>query len=149
MIFVTVGTTSFDQLIKMVDGYFDEDKNTDDIVFQIGSGSYQPKHGEFFTFRPSIDELINSADIVITHGGSTVLSLLLLKKKFVAVANTDLADDHQTKFLKKINQVIPILWTNNLEDLPGLINECIEGNIESVDSKNFKSLMQDIMKYIL
>ncbi|MCO5577003.1 hypothetical protein L7F22_030825 [Adiantum nelumboides] len=79
-VFVTVGTTLFDALVRAVDkpeckaalacqGY-------SSLVFQIGRGSYLPSKEDdvggllkvdFFTFSPDLKEHLSSADLVISH----------------------------------------------------------------------------------
>ena len=73
-IFVTVGTTSFDELIKTIDseeflravrraGY-------DSIVAQIGRGTYVPTTIDYYRFKPSLDDDFAAADLVISHAGA-------------------------------------------------------------------------------
>ena len=121
MIFVTVGTTHFDGLVRKVDELRKLDCLRTEAVCQIGSGSYEPEACEFFRFRPSIESWIDEADLVICHGGATVMSLLHKKKRFVALANTELAGDHQTKFLTRLAQSVNFPWGRDVDDLSVLI----------------------------
>ncbi|HRX22429.1 MAG TPA: PssE/Cps14G family polysaccharide biosynthesis glycosyltransferase [Syntrophomonadaceae bacterium] len=121
MIFVTVGTTHFDRLIKSVDELVGKGAILEPVTCQIGSGQYIPKYCEYFRFNRSLDDWLSRASLVICHGGSSVFHLLIMGKLFVAVANTDLADDHQTKLLKDLEKSIPLLWTNHLQELEKLI----------------------------
>ena len=117
MIFVTVGTTHFDPLIREVDRLAELARLPGPIECQIGSGSYEPRHCAFFRFRPSIDDLLAAADLIISHGGATVFSLLALGKRFVAVPNTELADDHQTKLLVHLAKHVSLHWAPKVSDL--------------------------------
>jgi UDP-N-acetylglucosamine transferase subunit ALG13 len=122
VIFITVGTFQFNALIEKVDAMVANGELHGPVVCQIGSGSYVPGHCEYFRFKPSIDEFIEKASLVICHGGTgSVCSLLASEKPFIAVANTFLADDHQTQFLLRLNRLASFLWTRDLEDLPALI----------------------------
>ncbi|TVO62890.1 glycosyltransferase [Denitromonas ohlonensis] len=144
MIFVTVGTTHFDPLIEVVDTLVADGQLAGPIIFQIGSGRYEPKNGSFFRFKPSIDEELDAADLVITHGGITVLSLLAQRKRFVAVANTALADDHQTHYLAFLEKQSTIVWTNDL----GAIGECVAGVLDSEPARlEAPSLVSDLLEY--
>jgi UDP-N-acetylglucosamine transferase subunit ALG13 len=73
--------------------------------------------------RPSIEDLIASASLVITHGGATVIQLLLAGKNFVAFPNPRGAGDHQTVFLRELAEVTDISWSKDVTDLARLIEE--------------------------
>lgn len=124
MIFVTVGTHRFDALIKAVDELAGSGLLPDPVVYQIGSGEHLPSHGEYFRFERGLQDRIDSASLVICHGGTgTVFSLLNSGKPFVAVANRALAHDHQSQFLARIAGIADILWTKDLSELPELIEK--------------------------
>ena len=83
MILVLLGTNpySFSRLIKAVDNYA---ANTGEkIIIQLGYSKLQPRNLHFFDFK-SHDEilaLIQSADLIIAHGGyGTVYDCLVQKK---------------------------------------------------------------------
>lgn len=122
MIFATVGTTHFDDLIRTLDALKEAGSVDADVVCQIGSGKYEPRFCEHFKFQPSIDKWIEDADLVICHGGATVMSLLQRNKRFVAIANTALADDHQSKFLTRLAQAVDFPWGREVDHLAGLID---------------------------
>jgi len=148
MIFVTVGTTSFDKLIEEVDRFSLENNGDDKIICQIGNGVYIPEYCEYFRFKPNIDQMVNDAEIVITHGGTTVINLILAGKRFVAIANTDLADDHQSRMLKKINSVRSISWSDDVSQLSFLINSERNKKREKGFRVSFDRLVGDITSYI-
>lgn len=123
MIFVTVGTTlPFDELVEFVDGMAARGAFDEPVVCQIGPGTYEPRHCEFFRFKPSLDFEIEQASLVIGHGGTgTVTGLLGSGKRFIIVTNPIGANDHQAEFLARISREYPILWTSKVEDLPALM----------------------------
>ena len=124
LIFVTVGTTMpFDELLKEVDLLASEGVLGEDVICQGGQSSYRMSHGEQFMGRPSIDDLIERSSTVITHGGSTVIQLLIAGKPFVAFPNPRGAGDHQTSFLEAIARASDISWSRNIKDLHRLLNE--------------------------
>lgn len=51
----------------------------------------------------------------------TVLGLLALRKRFVAVANTALADNHQGVMLRRIASQSSLIWTENPSDVGNCI----------------------------
>ena len=124
MILVTVGTTMpFDELLEEVDhlaatGFFDED-----VICQSGQSSYKMRHCEQFVGRPSIDDLIAESSLVITHGGATVVQLLVGRKPFVAFPNPRGAGDHQASFLAQVATMSDISWSRDVHDLGYLVNE--------------------------
>jgi beta-1,4-N-acetylglucosaminyltransferase len=145
LIFVTVGTTNFDGLIRAVDRAKEEGLLVGDVLCQIGSGSYIPRFCSYFRFRPSIDDLLEQASLVITHGGTTVLSLLVARKPFIAVANTVLSDDHQTTYLNAISQIVPIVWGRDPERLSEMLELLRTNGPVSFD---IPSLCQDLTRFI-
>lgn len=125
VIFVTVGTTHFDPLIREIDALIGAGKIRDRIVCQIGAGTYVPSHAEHFRFQPSIDDWIEQADLVICHGGATVMSLLQKRKRFVAIANTVLAGDHQTAFLSRLAKSVGFSWSWEVRDVGQLVEAAL------------------------
>ncbi|KAG8448242.1 hypothetical protein GDO86_015368 [Hymenochirus boettgeri] len=77
-VFVTVGTTSFDDLISCVSAEetvrIIKDLGYNRMVMQIGRGTAEPKPHpskdftiEFFRYKDSIAEDIRNADLIISH----------------------------------------------------------------------------------
>ncbi len=94
-IFVTVGTTEFDDLITEMDKY--ASRTGQHIVFQVGHGGhYVPKMGKYYKTKPDLSTDLRSADIIISHGGGgTILEALALERRVVAVANPRMKAKHQ------------------------------------------------------
>lgn len=121
MIVVTVGTTMpFPSLLAEVDrlsalGIFRER-----VICQTGYTDYRVRFCESFKFRPTLDDLFAEASLVVTHGGSTVFSLLSNQKPFIAFPNPIGADDHQRHVLRTLAEQADILWSENVADLEQL-----------------------------
>ena len=111
-IFVTVGTTSFDTLIRTIDSAEFLDLiiacGCKELVIQIGRGDYIPKYltqlvcdkkgvkFEYFRFKPTLANEMSLADLIISHcGAGSVLEAVTLKKLLVVVINTSLQENHQ------------------------------------------------------
>lgn len=96
-ILVTVGTSAFNNLIQAVD---EQIKPADyQVICQIADGSYKPKKHNYLSFSDNFADLIDSVDIVITHGGAgTVFNLLEVGKKLLVVPNLERIDKHQMDF---------------------------------------------------
>lgn len=119
-VFVTVGTTEFDQLIQGIDqeGFLQalQQCGYQQLVVQYGRGSYHPRllnpqhvltsYGIQLTLMAFSDKLVEemkAADLVIGHAGAgTVLEAVTSQKAFIAVVNTSLQDNHQAELAKAL-----------------------------------------------
>ncbi|KAL8518633.1 hypothetical protein ACS0TY_009836 [Phlomoides rotata] len=116
VVFVTVGTTSFDSLVRAVDSREVREalfkKGYTDLVIQMGRGSYIPSKSaaedgsisvDYFTFSSSIAEYLKSASLVISHAGSgSIFETLRLRKPLIVVVNEDLMDNHQSELAEEL-----------------------------------------------
>ncbi|KAK9291686.1 hypothetical protein L1049_019635 [Liquidambar formosana] len=116
IVFVTVGTTSFDALVRAVDTYeFKEELSTKGythLLIQMGRGSYVPTKStgedgslsvDYFTFSSSIADHLRSASLVISHAGSgSIFETLRLGKPLIVVVNEDLMDNHQSELAEEL-----------------------------------------------
>ncbi|KAI5630086.1 hypothetical protein C0J50_7811, partial [Silurus asotus] len=113
-VFVTVGTTSFDDLIislsseEVVKALIQ--RGYTDVVLQVGQGSYVPDaHScpglrlQTFRFKKSIAENIHNAHLVISHAGAgSCLEVLGAGKPLLVVVNDKLMDNHQLELAKQL-----------------------------------------------
>ncbi|KAJ0487598.1 putative N-acetylglucosaminyldiphosphodolichol N-acetylglucosaminyltransferase [Helianthus annuus] len=118
IVFVTVGTTSFDSLVKTVDSRQVKEalsaKGYTHLVIQMGRGSYIPKNSsgedgslvvDCFTFSSSIADYLRSASLVISHAGSgSIFETLRLAKPLIVVVNEDLMDNHQSELAEELSE---------------------------------------------
>lgn len=116
VVFVTVGTTLFDALVRAVDTpEVKQDlyaKGYTHLLIQIGRGSYIPSRSsggdgsiavDYFTFSSSIAESLRSASLVISHAGSgSIFETLRLRKPLIVVVNEDLMDNHQVELAEEL-----------------------------------------------
>ncbi|KAM3386388.1 hypothetical protein ACQJBY_009785 [Aegilops geniculata] len=120
VVFVTVGTTCFDALVKVVDSEELKQallqKGYTDLLIQMGRGTYKPSKDpqkkasgnsslqvEHFTFSPSIADNIREASLVISHAGSgSIFETLRLGKPLIVVVNEDLMDNHQSELAEEL-----------------------------------------------
>ena len=133
MIFVTVGTTAFDSLIKSVDEISNQIQ--EEIVCQIADGKYIPKKCEYFRFKSSLEEEFKIANLVICHGGAgTLFKLIGLNKKIIAVPNLERKDKHQTDLIRTLSEENYIMPCYELSELKTKI----------LDSKNISLKIYEI-----
>lgn len=85
MILVTVGLMyGFENLIREMDKI--AGKIEEKVIMQIGNTSYEPKYAEYFRFasKEEIDELHNSARVVVCHAGvGSILTALQYNKPLI------------------------------------------------------------------
>ena len=116
MIFVTVGTTDFDALVRQMD-WLAPDLG-EPVVCQIGTGEYRPQHCYYFRFTHSLATYIRSARLVVSHGGlGCVTDVARLGKPLVGVSNPDRRDHHQDEFLSKFEADNHLIWCRSMDAL--------------------------------
>ena len=116
MIFCTVGTTEFDPLVQAMDDLASQ--MDEPVVFQIGDGYYEPTQGEWFRFRPSVEELVAEASLVVAHGGfGTTIEVLQSGTPLVSVPNPDRYDQHQEAILGRFAADGYLIACSKLADL--------------------------------
>ncbi|WOK93136.1 UDP-N-acetylglucosamine transferase subunit [Canna indica] len=125
MVFVTVGTTCFDALVKAVDSEHVKEELTKkgytNILIQMGRGSYVPTkvlgvdgslRVDYFTFSRSIADYLKSASLIISHAGSgSIFETLQLGKPLIVVVNEDLMDNHQSELAEELAERKHLLYT--------------------------------------
>lgn len=129
-IFVTVGTTSFNSLIKSIDNLAINHPELK-FIFQIADGEYKPSNGKYFMYIENIYHYYNSSDLIISHAGAgSIYSLLEINKKTIIVPNTERLDNHQLDIAHFIAENNYALVSWELKD--------IESNIEKSKTFNYQ-----------
>lgn len=119
-IFVTVGTTQFQQLTDTIQN--DEILQhlqriqCDTLIIQHGSASTIPvefkehcrsAYGirvDSYDYKPNISDDINGSDLVISHAGAgSCTEILAAKKPLIVVVNDQLMDNHQTELAHQLS----------------------------------------------
>jgi beta-1,4-N-acetylglucosaminyltransferase len=134
MIFVTVGTTSFDELISTMDQL--APTLSCPVVMQIGSGSVIPAHASaWFRFAPSLEDWLRCAGLVVSHGGSgTLVEVLRRGRRLVGVSNPVLYDRHQDDLLAEFENAGYLIWCRDLARLDDAIRQAEQAIFRSYSS---------------
>ncbi|XP_074003533.1 UDP-N-acetylglucosamine transferase subunit ALG13-like [Numenius arquata] len=115
-VFVTVGTTSFDDLIATVSSpaalQVLRSRGYQKLVLQVGRGELKPAPRsspavavEAFRFKDSLAEDLRRADLVISHAGAgSCLETLEKGKPLVVVINEKLMNNHQLELAKQLHR---------------------------------------------
>lgn len=122
MIFVAVGTTAFNALVKAMDEL--SQNLSEEVVIQIGRGSVEPQHCEYFRFAPSLTPYYERASVVISHGGVGITTEVLQHgRPLVAVEDVTQPERHQREILDALAQEGYLIWCEELQKLPEAIEQ--------------------------
>ena len=119
-VFLTVGTTEFDELLKSIDNeMFVKSLNLLSckiFTLQMGRGVYIPsilptelkKIGieyELYRFKPTLDFDMKTANLIISHcGAGSILEALSLEKSLIVVVNDTLQGNHQIELAVELSK---------------------------------------------
>lgn len=146
MIFVTTGTTHHDsRLIVEIDRLAGAREIKDDVVAQISTGEYIPSNIAWTRYVDNISAYYDASALVICYGGATVFELLQAGKKFIAVPNRLVQDDHQADVLRALERRGWIVCCFELERLAGLINK----TPNTIPYPRGTALADDVWTYLL
>jgi beta-1,4-N-acetylglucosaminyltransferase len=132
LIFLTVGTwrTGYDRLVKAVDELVDNGVISDEVIAQIGNGSYMPKHMTVIKFcsPDKFVEMVSKAGIIISHVGmGTIIEVVRQHKPLIAVPRQkelgEVDDDHQFSTARQLEKEGKMLVAYETKDLPAKLKE--------------------------
>ncbi|XP_077341755.1 UDP-N-acetylglucosamine transferase subunit ALG13 [Lithobates pipiens] len=115
-VFVTVGTTSFDELISCVSTErctsILKELGYNRMILQIGRGTVEPEPYctpnftmDVFRYKDSLVQDIRNADLVISHAGAgSCLETLEEKKHLIVVINEKLMSNHQLELANQLHK---------------------------------------------
>lgn len=130
MIYVTMGTLdyNFDRLINALERLPDVQKSQ--ILAQIG-GNRSPMGVTSFKFCSRSESMIHisEAEVLITHGGSTLMEGLIAGKRIVAVPRLkkfgEALNDHQLDLCKKLGENGSIICVEDIDELEAGISKAM------------------------
>lgn len=151
MIFVTVGTHEqpFNRLIEYIDKLKKDNVIEKDVIIQTGYSTYEPQYCEWSKLYPyqKMIELVEKADIVITHGGPSSFIMPLQVGKIPIVVPRQLkfnehVNNHQVEFSKAVAErqgnIIVVENIDNLKETILNYNDIIKSMPAEMKSNNAK-----------
>ncbi|XP_055339594.1 UDP-N-acetylglucosamine transferase subunit ALG13 homolog [Paramacrobiotus metropolitanus] len=160
LVFVTVGTTSFDELVEMIirdeclrilhaHGY-------SRLRIQYGRGRVDPPAGlrcgvriESYRYKDSIRQDLLDADVVISHAGAgSIMESLGLHKRLLVVINETLMGNHQTELAEEFAQEQFLHWST-VRNLPNVLNALNFSTIKHCEPgtpQKFAQFMDDFLQ---
>ncbi len=152
MILVTLGTQdkSFKRLLEAIQKQIDNGNIKEKVVVQAGHTKFESKDMEIFDLIPmeKFDELIDSCEILITHGGvGSIITGLKHNKKVIAAARLkeykEHTNNHQLQIIENFSNDGYILGLNNFDDLGEKLKEA-----KKFKPKKYKSNTDNMIKII-
>ena len=143
MIFVTLGTNDkqFTRLLDACEKAIEEKAIADRVVVQAGFTKYESKNMEIFDYmdRDQFSTFMNSADLVITHGGvGTIMTALKERKKILAAARLseyhEHVNDHQIQLLTSFEKEGYLIYMHDLSDIKPYLEK-----VKSIEPKMYQS----------
>ena len=132
MILVTLGTQdkNFVRLLEKIDQLINNGLIKDKVIVQAGFTKYNSENMEIFDLIPQdeFNDLMDKADIIITHGGvGNIISALEKNKKVIAVPRLakygEHINDHQTQIIAKFNALGYIIGLQDVDELDDAVKQ--------------------------
>lgn len=160
-IFVTVGTTKFDSLIESITSKpvlaSLQAHNCKYMTIQIGKGAEicdsikklaLVNYGieiDWYRFKPSIADDMNTADLIISHAGAgSCMEALNAKKLLIVVINETLMDNHQIELAEQLYNDKYLLYCTP----ETLTDTLVTLNDKSKDLRQFESTEPNLVRFI-
>ena len=147
MIFVTVGTHEqpFNRLVEYMDRWARE--HDEPVIIQIGFSTYEPKYcvwSKMYSYD-KIEQIVDEARIVITHGGpSSFIRPLVIGKIPIVVPRkaefNEHVNNHQVDFSREMEErqgnIIVVEDIDKLGEVIDNYNEIIKNKKNSLINNN-------------
>ena len=143
MILVTLGTQdkSFVRLLEALDKEIEKGNIKDTVLVQAGYTKYKSKNMEIFKSVSSdrLEELMEEASLIITHGGvGSILTALKHHKKVIATPRlskyNEHTNDHQKQIIEEFGKMGYIIPLKDLTKLDKILEKS-----KTFKPKEFKS----------
>ena len=152
MILVLLGTqhNEFTRLLQEIDECRKSKKIDEEVIVQAGFTKYESKKMRIFDMIPKLDldEFVERADLVITHGGvGSIIMALNKNKKVIAVPRLheygEHVNDHQRQIIKVFSEKGYLIGLQNVEDMPEALKD-----IKTFVPKKYENNNHEMLNYI-
>lgn len=152
MILVLLGTqdNSFNRLLEKIEQLIKNEIIQDEVIVQAGYTKYTSEKMKIIDFlkKEDLEELLNKADLIITHGGvGSILLAITRSKKVIAVPRLheykEHVNDHQKEIVSLFNQKGYIIGIQKVEELERAIKQ-----VKTFLPKKYKSNNKKILNII-
>lgn len=149
MILVLLGTqhNEFKRLLDEIESCIEKGLINERVVVQAGFTKYKSEKMKIFDMFPKdvLENLIEDANIVITHGGAGSIIMALNKhKKVIAVPRlheyNEHVNNHQRQIINVFNEKKYIIGIQNVEDIPEALKQIQDFKPKEYISENKKML---------
>ena len=157
MILVCTGTQKFpfDRLLAETDRLISAGVITEEVTAQTGYSSYVPvlyASAPFFD-QKDMEDLIQRADLVISHGGSgTIMNALRFRKKVIAVprlaAFGEHINDHQLQLVQALSEQRYIAACTDITQLGETIRMARQTGFR-IYSGDPSAIVNDLRRFLL
>lgn len=157
MIFIILGSQKFqfNRLLAEIDKLIFDGEIKERVMAQIGYSDYLPQKFDYKRFMDKSEflNIINKADIVISHGGTGSIINSLLQKKYVIAIPRDSkfgehVDNHQYEIVSQFEKSGYIKGVYNIKDISTAINDKKNFKVKKYES-NTKKIVECIEELII
>ena len=120
----------FDRLVRAVDDLAGQGAIGDEVVAQIGAGTYEPRHIRFHRFldAPEFERHVSSAASLIAHAGAGTIEMALARAKPLLVVPRigklgEHVNDHQFATARKFEQLGHVLAAYAVNEIKARIGQ--------------------------
>ena len=157
MILVTLGTQdkSFERLLKAIDKEIEKGNIKDKVLVQAGYTKYKSKNMEIFktVSNDRLEELMDEASLIITHGGvGSILLALKHNKKVIAAPRlskyNEHTNDHQKQIVEEFGRLGYIMPLKDLTKLDKMLikSKTFKPKEFKGNNENFKKMIRNYIE---
>ncbi len=149
MILVLLGTqnNSFFRLLEEIEKLLQNKKISEEVTVQAGYTKFQSNNMKILDFisKEELENLLEKADIVITHGGvGSILQAITKNKKVIAIPRhhkyEEHVNDHQKEIVELFHKKGYIIGLQEVEELEQAIKQIEEFKPQKYKPDNHKML---------
>ena len=149
MILVLLGTqhNEFTRLLKKIEECKINGTIKEDIIVQAGFTKYETDQMKIFDMisKDVLEDLIQKADVIITHGGiGSIIMALKKHKKVIAVPRlhqfNEHINDHQKQIINVFNEKRYLIGIQDVDELPQALEQIQDFSPKEYEANNKKMI---------